>query len=188
MKTERDTKGSERPSYFLTTKRLALRTWTEADEPLALALWGDAEGTKLVGGPLSPDDVHARLKREIAIQHSQHYQYWPVFRLDGAGLVGCCGLRPYKPSAKVHELGFQIRREHWGNGYATEAATAVIAHAFGPLGAAALFAGHHPENATSRHVLAKLGFEYTHDEFYAPTRLMHPSYILTVERWRESAG
>ena len=41
-----------------------------------------------------------------------------------------------------------------------------------------LFAGHNPENTVSRHLLQKLGFRYTHDEFYAPTGLQHPSYMM----------
>jgi RimJ/RimL family protein N-acetyltransferase len=54
----------------------------------------------------------------------------------------------------------------------------VISYAFETIGAKALFAGHHPENAASRRVLAKLGFRHTHDELYAPTGLLHPSYLL----------
>jgi RimJ/RimL family protein N-acetyltransferase len=62
---------------------------------------------------------------------------------------------------------------------AQEAGRAVIAFAFENLGAEALFAGHHPANSASRRVLAKLGFQFTHDEFYPPTGLMHRSYLLT---------
>ena len=54
---------------------------------------------------------------------------------------------------------------------------AVIAHAFA-TGAKALFAGHHPDNASSRSVLEKLGFRYTHHELYPPTGLQHPCYRL----------
>jgi RimJ/RimL family protein N-acetyltransferase len=46
------------------------------------------------------------------------------------------------------------------------------------LAASALFAGHHPANRSSRDLLLKLGFRYTHDEYYAPTGLQHPSYLL----------
>ena len=75
------------------------------------------------------------------------------------------------------ELGFHVRSPLWRRGYATEAARAVIAFAFGDFGANALFAGHHPENATSRRLLERLGFRHTHDELYPPTGLPHPSYL-----------
>ena len=66
-------------------------------------------------------------------------------------------------------------------GLAVEAARAVIEYALTTLGAAGLFAGHHPANEASRRVLIKLGFHYTHDEFYPPTGLNHPSYRLAAE-------
>ncbi len=93
--------------------------------------------------------------------------------------MGCCGLRPPREAeADVYEIGFQLRRCHWGMGFAREAAVAVIAHAFDVLGARALIAGHHPDNGASRHLLGTLGFRYTHDEFYEPTQLMEPCYRL----------
>ncbi len=57
----------------------------------------------------------------------------------------------------------------------------MVGYAFGTLGASALFAGHNPANEASRRLLIKLGFPYTHDEFYAPTGMDHPSYLLTAE-------
>jgi [ribosomal protein S5]-alanine N-acetyltransferase len=59
----------------------------------------------------------------------------------------------------------------------------VMRYAFHPLGVKALFAGHNPGNAASRRVLEKLGFRYTHDEYYPPTGLDHPSYLLTSEEF-----
>ena len=89
------------------------------------------------------------------------------------------GLRPYKPQDKIHELGYHLRRQYWGMGLAEEAGRAVVNFAFENLGAKALFAGHHPQNLTSRRVLEKLGFRFTHEELYPPTGLMNPSYLLT---------
>lgn len=54
----------------------------------------------------------------------------------------------------------------------------MIAYAFDKMNVKALFAGHHPDNEVSRHILIKLGFEYTGDERYEPTGKMHPSYML----------
>jgi len=78
----------------------------------------------------------------------------------------------------VHELGFHVRKAHWRQGYAQEAAHTVIGYAFDVLAATALFAGHSPANESSRRLLLKLGFQYTHDEYYVPIGLYHPSYLL----------
>ena len=151
------------------------RRWREDDFELARTLFGDARVTGLVGGPFDDVQVRERLAAEIASERVHGYQYWPIFTHDG-NHVGCCGLR--QRAEGVVELGFYILPAYWRAGYASEAAGAVIEHAFGALGVTWLFAGHHPDNAPSRRTLEKLGFRYTHDEVYAPTGLTHPSYEL----------
>jgi len=165
-------------TYFLKTARLRFRRWSMQDLPLALGLWGDPEVTRFLGGPFSPEQVEERLEREIACFEANAIQYWPIFLLSSGEHVGCAGLRPYNPEAQIPELGFHLRRAFWGQALAEEAARAVIQFAFQSLGAKAIFAAHYPENVASRHVLQKLGFRYTHEEFYPPTAEMHPSYLL----------
>jgi len=59
----------------------------------------------------------------------------------------------------------------------------MIKYAFNTLEANALFAGHNPKNEVSRHLLELLGFRYTHDEYYPPTGLNHPSYLLKANEY-----
>ena len=158
--------------------RLAFRRWRADDLDLAAALWSDPEVTRFIGGAAPPDAVAARLAAEIASEAEVGFQYWPIFQRSDGAHVGCCGLRPYRPAERIHELGVHILPAFWRRGLALEAARAVIAHAFGPLRARALFAGHNPHNDASRSLLARLGFRYTHDELYPPTGLLHPSYLL----------
>jgi [ribosomal protein S5]-alanine N-acetyltransferase len=164
-------------SYFLQSTHLGFRQWSTKDIELAMGLWGDAEVTKCIGGPFSEAQVSQRLLKEIASQREHGIQYWPIFLLTTGEHVGCCGLRPYKQ--KIYEIGFHLRKRFWGQGYAAEAAQVVINYAFHTLEAQALFAGHHPDNEASRRLLTKLGFQYTHDQYYTPTGLNHPSYLLT---------
>jgi RimJ/RimL family protein N-acetyltransferase len=105
---------------------------------------------------------------------------WRPFRREASARAPGDGAR-----TAAATRGFQLRAEHWGKGLATEAARAVIDHAFGPLGAGELFAGHHPQNFGSQHVLEKLGFRYTHDELYPATGLQHRSYRLTLDEYRK---
>lgn len=169
--------------YFLRSKHLGFRLWAEADLDLAIDLWGDAQVTQLIGGPFTEDQIRERLAREIANMLQYSVQYWPIFLLSNDEHVGCCGLRPHKLDQRIYEIGFHLRSTFWGQGLATEAATAVIEYAFSMLNVNALFAGHNPANQVSRHVLEKLGFRYTHDEFYPPTGLNHPSYLLFADNF-----
>jgi len=166
--------------YFLVTGRLGFRCWREEDLDLALGLWGDVEVTKLIDarGQLTTNQVLERLNKEIVSVKAHGVQYWPIFLRATGEHVGCCGLRPYALTQGLYEIGFHIRAAHWRCGYAAEAARAVIDYAFGELRAQALFAGHNPQNEASRILLTKLGFQYTHDEYYPPTGLWHPSYLL----------
>jgi len=165
--------------YFLRSDRLGFRWWTEEDFALARGLWGDIEVTRYFGGPFSDEEVRVRLGRELERRKVYGFQYWPIFMLSDEEHVGCCGLRPYGTDAAVPELGFHLRPKYWGMGLAVEAARAVIRYAFETLGARGLAVGHHPGNANSKKVMAKLGFRYTHDEFFAGLGINIPYYFLT---------
>ena len=172
-------------AYFLTTQRLGFREWTMEDIPFAVSLWGDARVTHLIDarGQLSREQAIERLTREIVSMRNHGVQYWPLFLLLSGEFVGCAGLRPYRLDDGIYELGVHLCADRWGNGYATEAGSAIIDYAFEKLDAKGLFAGHHPRNASSKHFLQKLGFRYTHDEYYPPTGLQHPSYFLSLEEF-----
>jgi [ribosomal protein S5]-alanine N-acetyltransferase len=166
--------------YFLRSPRLGFRCWTPEDLSLAEQLWGDPQVTLLIGGPFTEEMIRGRLASEIASMQGHRVQYWPIFLLEGDQHVGCAGLRPYQIEDGVYELGFHLRGLYAGQGLATEVGRAVIDYAFDEFNASALFAGHHPANEASRRVLLKLGFIYTRDQLYAPTGLLHPSYLLRI--------
>jgi len=167
------------PAYFLTSPRLGFRCWRDEDLPLAQQLWGDPQVGRFIGGPFSPEKVKERLGEHIAMMRSQSVQYWPMFLLSGDEFVGCAGLRPYKPTEKIYELGAHLLPAYWRQGFAKEASKAVIDFAFSKLSVEGLFAGHHPDNAASRLLLGKLGFRYTGEEFYPPTGVLEPAYLLS---------
>jgi len=177
-------------TYFLRSSRLGFRCWREEDFEMAMGLWGDPEVTQLIGGPFSVDQVRARLTKEIATLRDHEVQYYACFLLSSGEHVGCCGFKPYYLKSEdgrvttttalttTFEFGFQLRKAFWRQGLGEEAAKAVIHHAFETRPKLqTLFAGHHPSNEPSRRLLLKLGFRYSHDEFYPPTGLMHPGYV-----------
>lgn len=180
-------------NYFLESDRLGWRKWTNADSDLAFSLWGDPEVTKLFDSrsELTDEEVLARLEKEISTEGEFGVQYWPVFVRASGKFVGASGLRPYDLDRGIYEKGTHLIPAAWGHGLGTEAGLTVIKYAFETVGAKALFAGHNPKNAASARILQKQGFTYTHDEFYEPTGLNHPSYLLKAEEYfqrRTEAG
>lgn len=166
-------------TFFMQTKRIGFSKWNVNDTALAQQLWGSPEVTKYIcaTGVFTKEQIQKRLELEIENNEKYSIQYWPIFALETGELIGCCGLRPY--AENTYEIGFHLRPQFWGKGYAMEAANAAIEYAFTTLQAEKIFAGHNPKNVGSQKVLAKLGFEYLRDEFYEPTGLYHPSYEKT---------
>lgn len=156
------------------TARIEFRRWQLTDVTDATSLWGDADVMRYLGGPYSAEEIAARLALETSNDAAHGIQYWPIF-IDGE-FAGCCGLKPHQPEHRFYEIGFHLRPRFWRGGYAYEAACAVMAYAWSELDAAALFAGHHPENEASRGLLTKLGFVQLGTHWFARTGLQHPWY------------
>lgn len=179
-------------TYFLTTPRLGFRLWSKDDDTSrAAALWCDPQVLRYIDArdALTPAEAEERLSSEIALQRDHGVQYWPIFLRETGQHVGCCGLHPKSDGEEAEAyFGVHLRAEFWGAGLAAEAGRAVVAYAFRSLGKKRLFAGHNPENNASRTMLRKLGFVYVEDEFYPPTGLMHPSYVMTAEEGLKGCG
>lgn len=167
-------------TYFLESDRLGFGHWTADQLDLATRLWGNPLVTRYITrtGQMTEPEIAARLAREVESGAKHGIQYWPLYLKADGSFLGCCGLRPYDLDQGIAEVGVHLLPEAWGKGYAQEATRAVIGYAFDKLGLQALFAGHNPNNTASAAVLRKLGFVRTGEEFYEPTGLWHPAYLL----------
>ena len=165
--------------FFMKSERIGFSYWDANDIDLAHILWGNSEVTKFIcaTGKFTQEEVENRLNIEINLQSQFHIQYWPIFELNTNSFIGCCGLRPHKEYQ--YEIGFHLRPEFWGKGFASEAAKRTLKYAFEQLHAKQVFAGHNPKNIKSQKLLLQLGFKYIGDEYYPPTGLNHPSYLYT---------
>jgi RimJ/RimL family protein N-acetyltransferase len=144
---------------FARTPRLLLRPgWPEDADALyrAIADEGIVRNLASAPWPYRPDDARASLAGE---RSGETPSFVIVRRTAGAPeLIGKIGFGPGPDGPS--ELGYFIARPHWGQGYASEAARAVIDIARA-LGVPALQAGHFLDNPASGRVLEKLGFAPT---------------------------
>jgi RimJ/RimL family protein N-acetyltransferase len=142
----------------LATERLVLRPPRRADANAIATLINDrriAENTSRIPHPYSLGDAHAFLAQA---NRNPSEPTFLIVLADGT-VIGGCGiatLRGLDP-----ELGYWIGVPYWGRGYVTEAARAVIDHAFGELGCERLSGGARVSNPASRRVLEKCGFQWT---------------------------
>ena len=86
------------------------------------------------------------------------YQFQLAITLRGQEtLIGNCGIRLEGPEEEIADIGYELDPKHWGNGYATEAATAVLDFGFDRLDLHRVWAHCIAENVASVRVLQKLG-------------------------------
>lgn len=143
----------------LRTPRLLLRPFCPEDAPAVRHLAGARE---VALNTLNVPHPYGEGAAESWI--AGHREAWArgteaVFAITRAGdgeLVGAMGLR-LQPEHAAAELGYWIGVPFWGNGYATEAARAVLAYGFGPLGLQRIYAHHFARNPASGRVLEKIG-------------------------------
>lgn len=145
------------PRPILKTQRLILRAPRADDAQALAALMNDrriAENTARVPHPYTVRDA------ESFIDHvAKGGETAFVITLANGEMIGNCGIGRLR--ADGPEIGYAIGVRDWGNGYATEAARAIIDHAFTDLGFDELRAGARVSNPASRRVLEKCGFAWT---------------------------
>jgi RimJ/RimL family protein N-acetyltransferase len=144
----------------IATDRLLMRPWRDADRPPFAALNADPRVTEYLGPALSRVASDALVDR-IQAHWSQHaFGLWALEVRDGAGFIGFAGLsRPAfdAPFTPCVEVGWRLASEHWGHGYATEAARAAVRVAFDRLALDEVVSFTVPANRRSIRVMEKLG-------------------------------
>jgi RimJ/RimL family protein N-acetyltransferase len=147
----------------LRTPRLLLRRWRPEDRGPFAALNADPVVMEYMPGPLSRPQSDAMADRMIAGWRERGHERWAVEIPGVAPFIGFVGLSVpsfVAPFTPCWEVGWRLARAHWGQGFATEAAAAALAFAFGPHGVVGLdevVSFTVPANLRSRAVMARLG-------------------------------
>lgn len=173
---------------ILLTPRLRLEPLTDEHLQGLNRMNSDPEVMRYLGGkPETPEETRAVIERVKARWAEWGYSWWAFIERDGGELVGAgCVQHLGRERANPLELGWRLRREHWGRGLASEAAVAMADHAFGPLAAPELLAVCHPDNAASAMVMRRLGMSYRGVERWY--EMDCSVYGLTAADWANKAN
>ena len=171
----------ERCIPVLETERLVLRAPRLEDAEAIARLASDrriAENTTRIPHPYRLADA------EAFITHANNAdgELALLITVDDEP-IGACGLAQLEGPAP--DLGYWLGAPYWGSGYATEAARALIDHAFTALRLEALQAGARVTNPASRRVLEKCGFQWTGVGLY---RIRAISSSAPIDRFRLDRG
>jgi RimJ/RimL family protein N-acetyltransferase len=151
---------------------LRLRRWLPADLAPFAVLNSDPRVTEYLPEPLSREESDALVARIDAHFDRHGFGLWAVEVCDQTSFAGFVGLSV--PQFEAHftpcvEIGWRLGAEHWGHGYATEAAAAVLGVGFELLRLAEIVSFTVPGNARSRRVMQRIGMKHhPSDDFDHP--------------------
>ncbi len=144
----------------LLTDRLRLREFKEDDWSAVLAYQSEPEYLRYYHWTeRTPEDVQAFVGMFLAHQQQQprtKFQLAVVRQATGE-LIGSCGVRMASAGAREADIGYELAPTAWGQGYATEAARAVVHFGFAELKLHRIWSWCIAENAASARVLEKVG-------------------------------
>jgi len=152
-------------NVVIETDRLLLRKFTEDDATLLYQLNLDPEVILYTHDPIT-DVEHARkILNDVILPQYSLYNHgrWATHLKSSLEFIGWCGLKYLSETNEV-DLGYRFMKEFWGNGYATEAASACIDYDFTRLNLNLIIGRALRENLGSIKVLEKCGMKYLHDE------------------------
>jgi len=158
---------------MIETERLILRPWNEDDVPEFLRVTNTPAVMEFLGGVHSPDSFRGAFERMRACQAENGFCFWIVERKSDSTLLGFCGLKPGNIAtiAGEIEIGWRLRQDAWGKGYAREAAQASLAWAWKNLSCPRVVAITATGNYRSWGLMERLGMQrmpeldFEHPEF-----------------------
>jgi RimJ/RimL family protein N-acetyltransferase len=160
------------------TPRLIVRSFAASDIAAYAAIVADARVTKYLadGTPHSFEEAKAYVEDSIRRDSQTGIARYAVVRKDAGDLIGFCG---FKELDDHIDFGWRYSQHVWGQGYATEAAFAVLDYGLTTLKLRRVSARSFVENAGSVRIIEKLGFPVIkHEEFYGkPTVRYFQSHV-----------
>lgn len=173
------------------TDRLIMREWGEGDADRFNAVMNRPSVMRWLGGVQDPEEWEAAYQRILGYQRDFGFTFWIVERKADGELLGFCGLkRANAPGAEAIagdvEIGWRLREEAWGQGYAKEAAIASLDLAFDRFEAPFVIAMTALGNLPSQGLMKRLGMvrraelDFVHKAFPADSDV-NPQIIFRID-------
>jgi len=142
------------------TERLIMRQWRESDREPFAALNADPEVMRYFLSTMTRAECDAFVDLIAGLIDERGWGLWALEERSSGEFLGFTGL--HAPSFDAHftpavEVGWRLARGAWGRGYASEAARAAVAYAFGELGLDEIVSFTVPDNTRSRAVMERIG-------------------------------
>lgn len=162
---------------YIETPRLILREWRESDFQPFYQMNSDERTMEFFLKPLTEEEsltFYRRIQEEFAIRG---YGLYAVERKDNHEFIGFTGFHRFVYDvdfAPGVEIGWRLRPEAWGNGFATEAATACLEYAKRELDFKEVFSFTSLPNKRSERVMQKIGLKFVKEFDHPLVPAGHP--------------
>jgi [ribosomal protein S5]-alanine N-acetyltransferase len=162
----------------LETERLILRRLRPDDVDAIFAVIGDPVAMKFFPHAFEHKDAEEWIERNLRRYAEHGHGIYAVVLKTNGDVIGDCGLAIQQiGNGPELEVGYHLRRDQWGHGYATEAARACIAYAFREFGAEKVISLIRPENLPSRRVAERNGMQIERQVIHSG--LLHLVYAIS---------
>ncbi|HEX3432147.1 MAG TPA: GNAT family N-acetyltransferase [Rhizomicrobium sp.] len=150
---------------MIETERLLLRPWREEDVAEFARVTNTPAVMEFLGGVKEPEAFRGSFERVSASQVKNGFCFWIVERRSDGALLGFCGLKlgNTPPIVGEIEIGWRLREDAWGQGYAREAATATLDWAWRNLDCDRVVAITAAGNKRSWGLMERLGMQRLRD-------------------------
>ncbi|HXC43015.1 MAG TPA: GNAT family N-acetyltransferase [Candidatus Dormibacteraeota bacterium] len=164
---------------ILETPRLILREFHPEDVDALYLILSDPETMRFYVKPFDRHGTVDWITRNRQRYTKDGHGLWAMILKTSGGLIGDCGLVIQEiDGANEIEIGYHVRRDHWGQGFATEAARACRDYGFAHLSVERLVSIIRPENLASRRVAEKNGMTIWKEV----TRVDLPHLVYAIRR------
>jgi RimJ/RimL family protein N-acetyltransferase len=167
----------------LETERLQLRSATQADAPHLQALYSSPEVLRYLPPfpPMSLEQATQAIGRRLKMEAELGYAPFIIVTKGGDEFMGSSGIVPVKDTPDV-EIAYHFLPSAWGKGYATEAATAILAFGFENARLKEIIGLAYPDNVASWRVLEKVGMRFVGTATYYGIEGLK-KYLANRETW-----
>jgi RimJ/RimL family protein N-acetyltransferase len=164
------------------TERLRLRTWDDEDEFRFYEVMNTPAVMRWLGGLQPREEWSAGYQRLRSYERDFGFTFWIVERKEDDAILGFCGLkRANAPGGDgilgEVEIGWRLREDAWGQGYAKEAAIASLDLAFDRFGAPRVVAITARQNMPSQGLMVRLGMTRREDLDFVDERFPADSEV-----------
>ncbi len=145
-------------NFVLATRRLVLREFVPADADALARVICDPETMRYYPAPYDRAGVDDWIARNLRRYQQDGHGLWAIDLKSSGDMIGDCGITLQEVDGEVlPEIGYHLRRDMWGRGYATEAARACLDYGLAYPNIEVLISLIRPENVPSRRVAERNG-------------------------------